>query len=136
MTKQQCMLAQARPPMQWRSQAGSHWGTCPSNWKLCPTRQVLLKIIGAECTRSNPLTVFYHPIISPLLVFCIIQVHVSLVPRLISSFHEEERAWGRKRKELGTHRYIQIYTGIHEYTYAGNLTLTLILTLTLRCIPE
>ena len=23
--------------MQWRSQAGAHWGTCPSNWRLCPT---------------------------------------------------------------------------------------------------
>ena len=22
---------------QWRSQAGAHWGTCPSNWRLCPT---------------------------------------------------------------------------------------------------
>ena len=24
-------------PSQWRSQAGAHWGTCPSNWRLCPT---------------------------------------------------------------------------------------------------
>ena len=23
--------------MQWRSQAGAHWGTCPSNQRLCPT---------------------------------------------------------------------------------------------------
>ena len=22
---------------QWRSQAGAHWGMCPSNWRLCPT---------------------------------------------------------------------------------------------------
>ena len=22
---------------QWCSQAGAHWGTCPSNWRLCPT---------------------------------------------------------------------------------------------------
>ena len=22
---------------QWRSQAGAHWGTCPSNQRLCPT---------------------------------------------------------------------------------------------------
>ena len=22
---------------QWRSQARAHWGTCPSNWRLCPT---------------------------------------------------------------------------------------------------
>ena len=24
-------------PTQWRSQAGAHWGMCPSNWRLCPT---------------------------------------------------------------------------------------------------
>ena len=23
--------------LQWRSQAGAHWGTYPSNWKPCPT---------------------------------------------------------------------------------------------------
>ena len=22
---------------QWHSQAGAHWGTCPSKWRLCPT---------------------------------------------------------------------------------------------------
>ena len=39
---------------QWRSQAGAHWGTCPSNWRLCPTSVGAPEIIGAECTVINP----------------------------------------------------------------------------------
>ena len=35
--------------LQWRSQAGAHWGTCPSNWGLCPTSADAPEIIGAEC---------------------------------------------------------------------------------------
>ena len=39
---------------QWRSQAGAHWGTCPSNWRLCPTSAgAPERIIGAECTVIN-----------------------------------------------------------------------------------
>ena len=35
--------------LQWRSQAGAHWGTCPSNWRLCPTSAGA----PAECTVIN-----------------------------------------------------------------------------------
>ena len=39
--------------VQWRSQAGAHWGTCPSNWRLCPTSAGAPEIISAECTVIN-----------------------------------------------------------------------------------
>ena len=39
---------------QWRSQGGAHWGTCPTNLALCPTKIVIfsksLKIaIATSC---------------------------------------------------------------------------------------
>ena len=27
---------------QWRSHAGAHWGTCPSNYRPCPTGAALI----------------------------------------------------------------------------------------------
>ena len=35
---------------QWRSQAGAHWGTCPSNYWRCPTSAgtVCNRIIGTD----------------------------------------------------------------------------------------
>ena len=32
---------------QWRSRAGAHWDTCPSNQRQCPPVQVSLRIISA-----------------------------------------------------------------------------------------
>ena len=34
--------------MQWRSQAGAHWGTCPSTRGRAPPVQVCMRIIGAD----------------------------------------------------------------------------------------
>ena len=32
------------PPDQWRSQGGAHWGTCPTNFILCPTKFFLVNL--------------------------------------------------------------------------------------------
>ena len=39
---------------QWRSQAGAHWGTCPSNYRPCPTSAGICKrIIGTDSIVVN-----------------------------------------------------------------------------------
>ena len=30
--------------VQWRSQGGAHWGTCPTNFILCPTKFFLVNL--------------------------------------------------------------------------------------------
>ena len=30
--------------MQWRSQGGVQWGTCPTNLALCPTKMFLVRV--------------------------------------------------------------------------------------------